>query len=351
MENNLFKKYPSLTNHYQEKFVEDIYIQRYGEELSQVYWDKLYCIEEKVHWSNFQFIVDIDNNITCATRNNILNEWEKFFDWETLLLKYKENILNDTREIRMRERVHCPIHFFWEYYGWSYGNKKAKNSATIQKWVYYSPENHFILFDVFVNDDKWICPYFLPKNDLDTLKEKGLLKLPLIETIKIESFKNLMSIDVELFESEIYKIHWLDKIENNIAEWIIIRPYYQNFYNNYGERIIVKKKSMKFKEVSREPKREKSNKTNNYDEFSIEFNKLLKDIDSFLNENRIQSVKSKGFSNFWEELKEFSTDVNKEYNELNWDKIDLLNKDELKILKKELGKKSIEYYKKSVIWK
>ncbi len=68
---NLFKKYPSITNASQKKVIDYIRMN-----LPEQTW----IVSEKIHGANFQIIFDENNNISFASRNQLLDEFSSFYD-------------------------------------------------------------------------------------------------------------------------------------------------------------------------------------------------------------------------------------------------------------------------------
>ena len=77
----MFKKYNSLENHYNNKFIEKIRLQGFtsGE----------WVAREKIHGTNFSLIIEQDN-VTCAKRTGPILPAEDFYGYEIVLKESKE---------------------------------------------------------------------------------------------------------------------------------------------------------------------------------------------------------------------------------------------------------------------
>lgn len=76
-----FKKYPSIENHYRNKHIEK-WLSKFPS-----LKDEEFIIQEKIHGSNFQIIITNDD-VSFASRNNILEDNAKFYDYQNVMRKY-----------------------------------------------------------------------------------------------------------------------------------------------------------------------------------------------------------------------------------------------------------------------
>jgi len=103
---------------------------------------------------------------------------------------------------------------------------------------------------------------------------------------------------VESFESRIPEILGLKKPPNNIAEGIVMRPV-KEALSERGSRFILKKKSEAFYEVSKSPRpRSRSPSPAKANNNSLKLDQktiahIGKDLERYVNENRLRSVLSK----------------------------------------------------------
>ena len=149
-----------------------------------------------------------------------------------------------------------------------------------------------------------------------------------------------------------YKKYNLPMIENNFSEGVVIKPMYEIILNS-GDRMICKKKSVKFMEKMKHNKKEKTDF--NIDDYSDEFKDVYNNIFDYVTESRYYSVVSKmepndiDFKNFGNILRSFNMDVIKDYNKENDNLYNNLDKKEQKIINKEIDRKSSSIIKNKLM--
>ena len=122
----------------------------------------------------------------------------------------------------------------------------------------------------------------------------------------------------------------------NICEGTIIKPIVNTYLNN-GKRVVLKNKNDKFKEKAhandRQPK---------IVEYSDNLNKCIEEVALYVTKNRLDNVLSKDVYELPKEMgrlmKNYAADVLDDFIKDNEEIYNLLEKGELKILKKNLGK-------------
>lgn len=127
-----FKKWPSIENHYREKF-----IQGFLDESPELA-DEEFIISEKLHGACIQLFFSPHTPMRVGSRNRFLDQDSKFYDIWNTLGKYQEIIDLFQECVNYRPATY---RWFGEYFG---GN--------IQKGVSYGPE-HRILFFGLMSDD------------------------------------------------------------------------------------------------------------------------------------------------------------------------------------------------------
>lgn len=321
----LFKKYPSITNSSQSKVIDYIRMN-----LPEQTW----IVSEKIHGANFQIIFDENNNISFASRNQLLEEFASFYDLpglkrvehngKTLIQRATE--LNDYLRSFYGPTLKV-VNLFGEYAGTlTSGNK-------IQKEVDYGNQE-FYLFDIFltfVNEDKE-TPSAVSKDTVKILANTYGLASPviLLQTNNLDealSFPDdFDSVSGNLkYNQELYDKEKLTFTGKNITEGVVIEPVDVTFAR-FG-RIILKNKNQKFSEnhTSKPMKKESI--------LSEEEQKFLDNIIGYANINRVSNVCSHhGISTREELQKAFGhivketildavSDIKKDF-----DNIDLLDK-------------------------
>ncbi len=216
-----FKKYPSIENHYQDKF-----IRRWIESIPELP-NVSYIVTEKIHGANFQIMID-EHGIEFASRNRTLSPDEKFNDYQNVMKGCEELI-----EAFQRIATSYPpskIRLYGEIFG-----------DGIQKGVQYG-EKQFRLFDVIVDND--ILP---PRRVMNFLLSKGLERfhVPIIGIF--DSLEEALMVDTK-FNSRI------TNQEDNICEGVVIKPYDECYIDSNMSPFYIKKKNIEFLERKSTPR-------------------------------------------------------------------------------------------------
>lgn len=273
-----FRKYNSIENAYQDSFIEKI--------TKDNFQNEIFIVQEKVHGANLSFITN-GKEIKLAKRTEILEDEESFFQAHLLREKYQERILQLFASISIDYPIET-LTIFGEYFGGIYPHKevkKSKSSKTIQKGVYYCPDNEFYAFDLLINNHKYldvdICANLFEKHQF--IYAKDLFRGSLQDCL---DFSNT-------FPSTIPALFGLPELESNICEGTIIRPVNILFLSS-GSRVLLKNKNEKWSE-----KNNSSNKAilKKLKEEKVILsplaNELLDEMSKLINTNRLSNVISK----------------------------------------------------------
>ena len=338
MKNIIFKKYNSIENSYREKEIEKI--------KNNIDKNELFVATEKVDWTNLSFIVyDNWEKIKIAKRSWIIWENENFYDANKMLEKYKNNFECIFKKLKSENNNITQVQIYWEHFWWIYNWKSEKWYSKIQNRINYCPFTDYIIFDIWYMENKnedYIK--FLNRNKLKEIVIDCWLKH--VPEIKIWTFEELLKINNN-FNTLIPNFYNLEKIENNITEWIVIKTIEDIRIWKLNERVMLKNKNEKFKEKWKI-------KFSNINKIEINENhkKWIKEFSKYLEESRVNSVISKWEINI-EELKNGSP---KEFWITKWLFIkdaeeDLIkdNNDYLKLDKKD--KKIIRKEIQKIAWK
>ncbi len=177
---------------------------------------------------------------------------------------------------------------FGEYFGGIYPHKdvkKNKLAKTIQKGVYYCPDNEFYAFDILLNNHIYL--------DVDTC-------INLFEQHNFIYSKDLFRGNLDdclnysnSFQSTIPPLFNLPELESNICEGIIIRPVKTLFLNS-GSRVLLKNKNEKWTEKNKTSNKEILTKIKNEESILSPLGVfLLEEIGKLINLNRLLNVISK----------------------------------------------------------
>ena len=337
-----FNKYNHIENTTYKNLVNDI--------ATKVDSDIKYYITEKIHGMNLQ--------VTLSNLDSV--PFDKIFYWDTVTLRdYYPEVLNiGTRNDWTNEEyivdtitnsnlvphlIRMYLHLkengtpidsiicYGEFFGGAYPDvPKNNNAKRVQKGIYYSPDNHFLPFDIAIcNGDtkEFMC-------GKDFLSYCEMFDIPTVPVLKTDcTFEDAINYN-EHFESEVYKMYSLPKVENNIAEGIVIKCY--NKEASIGSnRVILKKKDESFSE--RTHKAEKKEKTELPSNLASIYNKMLE----YVTEARIVNVCSHyaqiNHSMIGNLIKDMTVDVFTDYSTENTD-FNALEKADKKVITKELNK-------------
>jgi len=208
-----FKKYNSIENSYQQRFVEKCFY--------NLGWYNDFIVQEKIHWANFGFYV-YENEIKCAKRTGFILEDEKFFNYKKVLNDNKERLEN------LRKEIWKDIIVFWEIFWWS-----------VKEEVFYYDEQLFYAFDIISNWE------YLSVDECNKYFEKHWFLYA--KTLFRWNLEDCFTYDIKqnsILEKEITWSEFL--IDWNIMEWIVIKPNENKMI--WESRIIFKKKTDKFSE-------------------------------------------------------------------------------------------------------
>lgn len=218
-----FKKFPSLENTYQAKpitLAEDLGLH-----------NQQYLVTEKVHGANFSFHVyrsESGVEIKCAKRSGFIEQDEKFFNYRSVLEKYKEVLINIHENVLDNDFI-----LYGELFG---GN--------IQSGMCYTLDQDFIAFDICVKQEG----VYSPVNKLnlfdDSFKQYGIQTAPIIGIF--DSLSEALKVQ-EVFESKLLREGFDGKEEHKEAEGVVIEPVIPCWFPN-GSRVYFKKKTKRFLE-------------------------------------------------------------------------------------------------------
>lgn len=260
-----FTKFPSLENTYRQKEIDKIVMMEIKDQ---------WVVTEKVHGANFSFWVyknvetkEID--IKCAKRSGWIEEGEKFFNYKSVLEKYRP----------MLEKLRGDVLDNFVIYGELFG-------GNIQSGMCYSLEQDFVAFDMrWINEDGRLG-WALDKLTMLTLKDD--YNLPVTPLIGLyNTFEEALAVE-ESFTSKLIRQDFDGAEEHKETEGIVIEPN-NAVYEPNGSRVYLKKKTKRFLEKGGKP-----NITHKVPALLQESVQLkLDEALFFLNNNRFDSVVSK----------------------------------------------------------
>ena len=236
-----FNKYNSIENSYREKYIDLLYQHNYG--------NINYCITEKIHGANFQFITD-GKTVSVGSRNQLVDS--SFYNCGLVI----ESISPHIMELKNK---HYPHSKYITVYGELYGKG-------IQSGVYYGDYKGFVAFELRLDNEP---------TSLSEMREMCELEgIPVVPLLAVtDNLKEALEFN-NTFNSV------LTNKEDNLSEGIVISPE-QPVYLNNGSRVILKSKTPKFSEVR--VKRRNPTSPNPFES----------QAEDYVNENRLNAVLSK----------------------------------------------------------
>lgn len=270
----MFKKYSSLENHYNKKFIEKLY--SFG--LTGGEW----VAREKIHGTNFSLIIERDN-VTAAKRTGPILPTEDFYGYEIVLKKYA----NAIRAVQNTIKEGCSVQIFGEFAG-----------TGIQKNVDYGDKD-FYVFDILVTyqSTSQYADDYMVETMCNTF---GFKMAPLLGRGKFEKLAELPNdldsvVPTYNFAVEHSSIQEANKTvfdtktegEPFTAEGYVLKPCSPQFLSN-GNRVAIKCKNSKFSEKKKSDKPIKAKV-----ELSEIDNRLMSILACYVTLNRVNNVISK----------------------------------------------------------
>ena len=260
-----FTKFPSLENTYRQKEIDKIVMMEIKDK---------WVVTEKVHGANFSFWVykNVETeeiNIKCAKRSGWIEEGEKFFNYKSVLEKYRP----------MLEKLRGDVLDNFVIYGELFG-------GNIQSGMCYSLEQDFVAFDMrWINEDGSLG-WTLDKLTMLTLKDD--YNLPVTPLIGVyDTFEEALAVE-ESFTSKLIRQDFDGKEEHKETEGIVIEPN-NAVYEPNGSRVYLKKKTKRFLEKGGKPNIKHKVPVLLQESVQLKLDETL----LFLNNNRFDSVVSK----------------------------------------------------------
>lgn len=207
----------------------------------------VWCAQEKVHGSNASIYLNKEKQkYGYCTRNQDITNGD-FHGLQKIATELKPNIEQLYDELLISYPSIKQITIFGELFG-GYAPGTTCNVSAIQKGIVYSPDIHFLLFDIklFYDDDK---THFISVSECNSYCKS--CNIPMVPTIKQGSLEELLNLN-PVFESTIHTLVGFENVpKENFAEGYIIRPESGNLYIGC-DRAILKLKHKRFTESNEE---------------------------------------------------------------------------------------------------
>lgn len=198
-----------------------------NKKIKQVQW----CATEKVHGSNFCWIVSADEIKGC-NRTQVLEANAPFFGWQTVLTKLRDPLnalfgllTNEERAKQLFEEASPVLRafVFGEICGGVYPDLPSPAGVqAVQTGIYYSPNVEFIAFDIAVSfaATPSVRSYMSFEDALQLLTE---VSIPHVSPLMVGTYTQAVNFSPR-FESGIPKMLGFPLVPNNLAEGVVIRP-------------------------------------------------------------------------------------------------------------------------------
>ena len=231
-----FKKYSEIDNSYRTKLID--FIREHGYDDKKYEW----TVSEKIDGSNISFWIS-DADIKVARRTDFLDPDENFYNYQSVLAKYKDYFSN-IKKLWFKDSLYIVI--YGELFGGVYKHPdvpKIPTAVKVQARIQYCPHNDFYPFDIYVvNED---AKSYIPHRDVERVFADG--ELPYAESLFRGTFDECMAYNID-FPTAIPAFFNLPPIENNNAEGIVIKPELPLYFRT-GDRVILKHKVKDFMEI------------------------------------------------------------------------------------------------------
>ncbi|REC48523.1 RNA ligase, Rnl2 family [Chryseobacterium pennipullorum] len=272
----IFKTYNTIENAYQDRVIEQIRRQGFGEEI--------FIVQEKVHGANFSFFTD-GKEIRIAKRTAFIGSDEKFFNAHEILERYRKNVIDVFNKVKKIYRDVQTVVIYGELFGGGYHHPEVeavKGAVRVQKGIEYAPYNEFYAFDIKLNGIT-----YLDTDVINAIFEKtGFFYAKTLFQGTLEEALRFPNV----FNSKIPG--WLGLPElNTMCEGTIIRTLKTRYFGN-GARVILKNKNEKWIEKSKMVKKQHTS-VHQHIHFSDKAQSILEEIQKYVTENRLHNVMGK----------------------------------------------------------
>lgn len=237
-----FRKYSSIENHYQQKFIGS-FVNHFGTEAL----NQQFIVSEKLDGANIQLVFQPNQEMKVGKRTSYLTKEDSFFDIWNTMDKYPV-IWQKFQEIANNEQKSLIV------YGEIYG-------IGINGRIDYGNGKFIKIFDIVTNDE------YLPQSELINFLHQNFME-SMLPTYFI---KNSLAEALEI------------NIPDNCEGWVI-QPLNQLIRLGSGARFILKKKAPDFDDTVSDKVRDKREAASN--PLNLKFRE-------YINENRLKDLFSK----------------------------------------------------------
>jgi len=273
-----FKKWTSIENHYQNKFI-DHFMTRFGGELKRID----YSISEKLDGANFSITFYPEGRWQFAKRSGLVKSDESFYDYKSAFQT------DETRKFLELVSTYCMSHnrtiqFVGELYG-----------QGVQKRIYYGPDKYwrwYAIYEHISEDEVKLLAPIESQVLIDNITGNDIKARLMIYHFHTPILKIVRGLDEALeFDININSVLTpADYDKPNLMEGVVIRPIDKNYFLGTpgdSSMLIIKKKNPDFDDKNKVKKER------------VQFN-ISEDLQSlydktigYVNENRTADLFSK----------------------------------------------------------
>ncbi len=245
-----------------------------------------WVVTEKIHGSNLSMWHN-GTEFRVGKRSGFIKEGSKFYGYERIIPALEEKMKELHRWFEGDEPT--TVVLYGEFYGGSYPHvdvKRVSDATSVQKGVWYNPENGFYAFDLVTlcgtktgDGHKEVIDYYTFQTVMETI---GFFYAKKLFT---GTFSQCLDHSNE-FQTTIPDRLGLPKIDDNICEGVVLKPVKAMFFGS-GSRVILKNKNARWAEKG------KKVRVKTQFNFSPEGQELLEELKSMITENRLHNVLSK----------------------------------------------------------
>ena len=281
--NMMFYKYPEIENAYQDGFIQHIKDAGYG--------DFAYLVTEKVHGANTQFTYNLlSKEFFIGSRSKFLEDGEPFFNVQACVEPFKDNVLQlvsilSDELAKYGQRI-VSVSVFGEVCGGCYPHPDVpldKKAVKVQKGVYYSPSNQWLVFDVgyvLAGSDRM---FFLPGSKF--VSSCLFVGLPVVPVLSIAGSLDEALAFPNSGDSVVFERYDLPKLDGNTMEGIVIRPQFVDAWFGHS-RLVLKSKNDAFKEKWKTKRGKEAEKA----DVPEKVKQAMDEISQYINRNRVHNV-------------------------------------------------------------
>ncbi len=221
----LFKKYPSIENSYQQK-----YINWFASNSEVDLNTEQFVLQLKLDGANFQVYITEDS-YHFGKRTSALGEEASFYGYQAVVEKYEDKIIALQKDIP--KGTGMTLILYGELFG-----------SNIQKRISYCEDKRILIYDVFVEHGEgsgWLTPVEVAKL-FNRLGIEDWLVPTLVITTGIQAALDFV---VEGVETSIGSNDW-NPYNNRMIEGVVIKPLSKVLLDRNGSPFRLKQKSKLF---------------------------------------------------------------------------------------------------------